>query len=472
MIATALSADSSKLASGRLVPVVQITRNLLVRQTSVIVALTFLVSAAKASEYQVSENLAAVSAQEVFLGLDGIDKEKERRPSRQIFEDLLAQASPFWRDSVIDLRLRAFDFQRDNDIMTIADAFAVGSELTFASGKWRDKWSLVGTWHTSSAIDAPEDLGGTGILAPDQSNLSVISRAYLQYDFPLKISARFYRQDFNLPYINRQDSRMIPNTHEAYVAQRVDDRFEFVIGHITKMKKRDSEEFVPMGEIAGVPGDDSGTSIAGARVAITPNLNIGAMVQQTVDLFTTVYSETSYKRTISDLWGVQLAAQATNQKSNGDELLGDFDTYSWGVRGALSYRGAILTLAHTSTDRNAAIRRPFGGTPGFTSSMLFNFDRAGERATRVGLSQNFETYNLPGVSLIVNYTEGRDAVAPDGAPLPNAREIAITADFRPQETWLKGLWLRVRYAEADRGSAVNDRRDLRIILNYNLSALR
>ena len=104
--------------------------------------------------------------------------------------------------------------------------------------------------------------------------------------------------------------------------------------------------------------------------------------------------------------------------------------------------------------------------------MLFDFDRAGEKALRIGLSQNFETYNLPGVSLIVNYTEGRDAIASDGTPFPKAREIAITADYRPQETWLKGLWLRVRYAEGDRGIDVDDRRDLRIILNYNLSALR
>ena len=443
-----------------------------VRHTFVVVALTFFVSAAKASEYQVSENLAAGSAEELFLGLDGIDKEKERRPSRQILEDLWEQAPPFWRDSALDLRVRAFDFQRDDGSMTIADAFAIGSELTFASGKWREKWSLVGSWHTSSAIDAPEDLGRTGILAPDQSNLSVISRAYLQYDLPRKISARFYRQDFNLPYINRQDSRMIPNTHEAYVAQRVDDRFEFVIGNITKMKKRDSEDFVPMGEVAGIPGDKSGTFVVGARVNVTSNINIATLLQQTNDLFTTLYSETSYKRTFTDKWGMQLAGQATNQRSNGGELLGEFDTYSWGLRGALSYRGAVLTLAHTSTGRNSAIRKPFGGTPGFTSSMLFDFDRAGEKALRIGLSQNFEKYNMPGVSLIVNYTEGRDAIASDGTPFPNAREVAITADFRPQETWLKGLWLRVRYAEGDRGSDVDDRRDLRIILNYNLSALR
>ena len=169
---------------------------------------------------------------------------------------------------------------------------------------------------------------------------------------------------------------------------------------------------------------------------------------------------------------MQLAGQATNQRSNGDELLGEFDTYSWGVRGALSYRGAVLTLAHTNTGRNAAIRKPFGGTPGFTSSMLFDFDRAGEKALRIGLSQNFEKYNLPGVSLIVNYTEGRDAIASDGTSFPGSHEFAVTADFRPQKTWLKGLWLRVRYADGDRGSAADDRRDVRIILNYNLSALR
>jgi len=142
----------------------------LVRQTSVVFALTSLLGAATASEYQLAENLAASSAEEVFLGLDGIDKETERRPSRQIFEDMLAEASPFWRDSVVDLRLRAFDFQRDNSTMTIGDSFAVGSELTFKTGKWRDKLSLVGTWHTSSAIDAPVNRGGTGILAPDHGN--------------------------------------------------------------------------------------------------------------------------------------------------------------------------------------------------------------------------------------------------------------------------------------------------------------
>ena len=52
----------------------------------------------------------------------------------------------------------------------------------------------------------------------------------------------------------------------------------------------------------------------------------------------------------------------------------------------------------------------------------------------------------------------------------SSREIDITADFRPKSGLLKGLWLRVRYADAERGPAMADRRDLRLIINYSLKA--
>ena len=102
--------------------------------------------------------------------------------------------------------------------------------------------------------------------------------------------------------------------------------------------------------------------------------------------------------------------------------------------------------------------------------MLFDFDRPSEAAYRIGLSQNFARLGRPGFSLIVNYTKGRNAETAVGEPLPDAEEIAITADFRPQEGFLKGLWLRIRFADGDRGSTSADRRDVRVILNYSLGA--
>jgi hypothetical protein len=104
--------------------------------------------------------------------------------------------------------------------------------------------------------------------------------------------------------------------------------------------------------------------------------------------------------------------------------------------------------------------------------MLYDFDRPREQAYRFGFSQNFARHGLPGTSIIVNFTKGRNAETDDGMPLADADEIAITADFRPQKGFLKGLWLRVRYAEGDRGSPVADRREVRVILNYGLEALQ
>lgn len=84
------------------------------------------------------------------------------------------------------------------------------------------------------------------------------------------VDFHLYRQDFRLPYLNRQDSRMIPNTHEGDVVRRLDSKFNFIVGHISKMKSRDSEQFIPMAEVAGVEDDHTGTHIAGVLYQLNP----------------------------------------------------------------------------------------------------------------------------------------------------------------------------------------------------------
>ena len=123
-------------------------------------------------------------------------------------------------------------------------------------------------------------------------------------------------------------------------------------------------------------------------------------------------------------------------------------------------------------DKDAALRKPFGGTPGFTSSMIFDFDRAGEKAWRLGLSQNFASFGAPGISLVVNYTDGHDAISSDGSALMDEKEFDVTLDFRPQGGLFEGFWLRIRKGEGDRGGDGRDRNDLRIILNFNMDLLR
>ncbi len=421
------------------------------------------------AEYQEAENIAPESAETAPISLDGFHEAFKNRPTRQILRGQLAEAQPFWRDAALDFGLRIYDFKRNNGIETIADSLAVGTDLTFSSGKWRERVSTVITWHTSFGINTSKDSGSSGLLGEGESDLSVISSAYLQYEFGEVLSTRLYRQEFNMPYINRQDIRMIPNAFEGYVLRYPGKRLEWLAGHVTKIKKRDSEKFVPMAEAAGVDGDDTGTSVVVGRYNFADESVLGAVFQHTDDLFSTAYVEGNVRRTLSENWGLQLAGQFTNQWSVGSEKLGDFSTSTWGLRGMLSYRGATLTAGYTETG-DTAMRKPFGGTPGYTSSMIYDFDRANEDALRIGLSQNFTKLGLPGVSLIVNYTESRNSTTDIGELLPDADELDITADFRPEKGFFKGLWLRVRYSDANRGSPLADREDWRIIINYGVNA--
>jgi hypothetical protein len=425
-----------------------------------------------AVEYRDAEVVPPQTAQESSLGMEDTDRPRRLLPRRYVLTELLAHRGAFWADSGVELRLRAYDFTREIDGTTVSDAAALGTELTFRSGRWQDRVSVLASWHTSFGLHAPDDLGGTGILGPDQSNLSVLSRAYTEIHLIERASVRLYRQDFNLPYLNRNDSRMIPNTHEAYIARRPGDRFEFLAGYVTKMKTRESERFVHMGEVAGVSGSKSGTSIVSARASPTEKISVGLTGLFTRDLFSTVYAETSYKRALDERWGLQLAAQYSWQGSQGDEALGDFNTSTWGIRAAVSYRAAVLTLARTGVDDDAPIRSPFGGQPSFTKGMIYDFDRAGENAWRARISQNFARFGMPGLSLEVDYTEGRDAISARGEPLGRERAWSVTADFQAQKGFLQGLWLRLRYGDGDREGAGQDERELRLILNYTLRALR
>ena len=436
------------------------------------VTFTVLADSASGAEYRDLENVAPDSAQAVTLGLEDIDQPQRILPRRNILRDRLAHRGPFWRDAKVEFRFRAYDLDRDIGGIAVAEGSAVGTELTLRSGKWRERISLTATWHTSIGIDARAGFGSTDLLGANQSDISVLSRAYAEIGVTEEIHARLYRQDFNLPYLNRSDSRMIPNTHEAYVIRRPGSRFVFMAGHVTKMKKKDSDTFRPMGEIAGVPGSRSGTTLFGVRNSFTENFSVGFAGLLTRDLFSTVYAETSFKHALSDQWGLQLAGQYSWQKSHGDEQLGEFDTNTWGMRAALSYNATVLTLSRTGVDEDAGIRSPFGGRPSFSSGMIYDFDRAGEDAWRVRLSQNFARLGLPGFSIEVDYTEGRNAISREGDSLKDESAWTLTADFRPEQKRLEGLWLRIRYGEGDRGTSDSARRELRLILNYNLTALQ
>jgi hypothetical protein len=101
-----------------------------------------------AAEYQLNEDIAPETAQEASLGLDSIASDAESPPRRSLLNVGFEDASPFWRDSESVLDFRVFDFDRDSGLGDLSEATAAGTELSFTSGKIRDRLSLSATWHS------------------------------------------------------------------------------------------------------------------------------------------------------------------------------------------------------------------------------------------------------------------------------------------------------------------------------------
>lgn len=266
---------------------------------------------------------------------------------------------------------------------------------------------------------------------------------------------------------------MIPNTFEAYgVGSVAGPRFNYVAAHLTKMKQRNSSDFVSMSEAAGAAGTNEDLSMVGAQYAFNDDMNIGALTQQSWDVMNTTYAEANKAWDVSTESEARLSAQYTRQQSVGDDLIGDFDTHTWGVKGAASYKGAVFAVAYTSTDEDGGIRKPFGGTPSFLSLMVRDFDRAGESGWLLEISSDFRSLGINGWSAFIKAAWGD---TPDSglAASPDQRELDITVDYRFQQRLLKGLWIRARAAFLDQenGPDKQDINEFRIIANYEIPIL-
>ena len=422
---------------------------------------------------------APVSAADIESPIEISFKEEDEPDERRLLSglgDRLSDLAPFWSDSDLRYALRAFSFDRRDSSEAKARAQTVGGRLEYESGWWRNLRLKAG-WYGSWQIDTKKDGGDTGLLAPGQEDIQVWGEANLQYRFdstPLKDSrVTLYRQSLSLPFINQNDIRMLPVTHQGIVLTREGEpSLDYVIGHLTKVKNFDSEEFVHMSRAAGAPGTDKGVTLVGMRPFKSDTLTFGAVNLMGWDTFNTAFAEATYHKAFDRGLDLRLSGQVTDQRSVGDELVGDFDTRHAALQTAFGWRGMVLKLAGSVTDDEAAIRRPWGGSPSYLYLSRLDFDRAGEKAVLFGISYNPEQFSSLGLSGFIDIAHGVDARDPlTGAQLPDQTEYDLTIDFKPPRGVLKGLWLRLRGVWLDIDGDNNTPRDYRVILNYEIPLL-
>ena len=419
---------------------------------------------------------------------DVIKEEKE--PLKESFEDeekkpsivpglkrKLTTEDPFWRDTHVNVRIRSYYFDRNigDDIENLA--WTLGGWIDYESGYYKNRFQIGVTPYTSQPLYAPNDKDGTGLLDFGQEGITILGKAYLAFRITDGVDIRVFRQPHSVPYINGNDSRMIPNTFESYDVRGLSlYKTDFIAAQITKIKQRFSDEFVHMSEAAGFEGTSKPVTMGGLRYSFTEDINVGAITQYGWDLWNTLYLEANGNWDITDKFTIRLSAQYTDQRSVGEELDDSFKTGVFGGQIGIEYKGASFSFAFSSTNDEQRIRNPWGGYPGYISLMLSDFNRAGEDAWLVAVSYDFSELGIEGLSAFTKYARGYNAESSIPGlvreALPDQEEFNITFDYRLKEGPLKNLWLRFRYAFLNQdGPAAVDSDNIRIILNYDIPLL-
>lgn len=375
-------------------------------------------------------------------------------------------------ESSLNFHLRNYYFSRTRDADPTIETWAQGGGLVYATPSWRNRLHLGATLYTSQKLYGPADKDGSKLLEPGQQSFTVLGQAYLETRLYKDLSLKVYRQRIELPYLNGNDTRMVPNTFETVsLFDFSGKRFVYGLGHTWRMKKRDATDFISMTEAAGIDGPDRAVSTAGARYTFSNGANVAMVNHYGRDFMNIFYTEGNSRMRNQMGMGFQFSAQFANQRSVGGQLGGDFDTSFWGAKLAASHGGLLLTLARTSTTNNAGIQSNWGGDPSYISIMIKNFDRAGEDAWLLGLSSDFRYFGDTGFSGFINYAWGD---TPDNGSdvSPDQSEFDLTLDFKPRSGVAKGLWFRLRAAFVDQdGADGKDLRDIRLIANYDFSVL-
>jgi len=399
---------------------------------------------------------------------------------RKKLKEQLKDLPPFIRDAKLDVNPRTFYFYRDNDGSSKNEAWALGGSLALKSGYLLDHLAVGAVGYTSDHLYAPPGRDGTLILKPEQKNINVLGQIYGEVKITDKLVVDLFRKAYDTPYINQRDNRMIPNTFEAYTfmakigGEGGAPQFRFGGGYFTKMKPRDSSQFIPMSQAAGAQVD-RGVSVAGGIFEMK-DFSLGAINYYSQDIINIFYTEGKYTLPHENGLGFQLAAQFTDQEGVGSNLLygRPFSTRQFGLRGNLSYRGAMLTLAYTNNAIGGAnMFESWGSYPGYTSVQYSDFNNAGEQAFMIQGTYNFAHFGLKGVSAYALWVHGWNQANPTTRQLvPQEDEVNLDLQWKPKIAILEGFAFRLRYAHNwQRGGDNPTVDDLRLIVNYHFSVL-
>lgn len=374
------------------------------------------------------------------------------------------------QDTRFRSQLRTYYLDRNRYDGTTSRAWAIGGLAGLETGYFLNRVSFGLTCYTSQRLLGKADEDGTLLLAPGQEGYTVLGEIYANLRITDGLHIFGGRKEHDTPYINRNDSRMTPNTFEAYtLIGNVDFNggasLRYGGGYFHRIKERNSEDFVMMSRDAGADVD-RGVFAAGAIYENGP-LSLGAINYYSPDVINIFHTEANHAVPLPGDHELRLGLQFCDQRSVGDNrLTGDkFSAYQIGIKAEAPVGQWLFTTAYTYCGGDADMRSPWSGYPGYTGAQVEDFNREGEGALLLRAAYAFPF--LDGLSAYGLWVHGDNPSQPDQF---RRDEYNLNLQWAPPEGALEGFSLRLRYAKVNQhGGGGRNLDDFRVICNYDIS---
>ncbi len=285
------------------------------------------------------------------------------------------------------LHLRTYYFDAESLTNTPSEAWAIGGWAGLTSGFIGDVFQVGVVGYTSQRLYGPDDKSGTKLLKPPQEPINVLGEAFGAIRF-LDQTFVGYRQLVNRPFVNQNDSRMVPQVMEGYTLRGGVGDASYIGGYLTKIKVRDSDSYTWMSQQAGTQAQE-GMAFAGTTIPFGKGGFVRLDEQYVKDAFNTAYVDGLYPIVFADDKTLALGAQYYPQSSVNAEELGSFSTWGAGVIAVLNWEHFMVQAAYTQTGKGGDTLNPFGDHPSYANLMQVAFNTAGEKAWLVGGTYDF-----------------------------------------------------------------------------------
>ncbi len=413
--------------------------------------------------------LAANAVLAADTGPEYLEGEEERDPLANGF---LLFKLPFEEERENLLHLRSFYQHRDYNIGPDREDWALGGALSAVGSYWGNRIHLAGTAYTSQKLYGPDDKADTGALDEGHEGYSVLGEVYGSLTLG-SFAFQGGRYAVNLPYINKSDIRMTPQTFQgAQAIYQIADNWSVGGGVLTDIKPRTETDFISMYEKAGLEEDED-VWLGGSVYQPEAGTLAGIYALHAPDFHNGSYLELSKRFWLGTENFVQLSGQYTYQRSTGTELGGDFRVTHYGVR--LTWRDDWYSgsIAYTDYPEEDRMRSPWGSVPGYTSVMINDFNRAEETALLLGGTVDFSSFGARGLKVNAKGIFGN---TPDcgASASPDQEEYNLNFNYEPPGEKLMGVLLQLRFAVVDRddscrGADGDDIEEIRFVARYDLA---